>query len=103
MASTNLLRSGRNDAAAGRLDGSIGHEIGNENSSLRPYPRSTSVRRAGRGLGVVVNGAWGKPSGIYLKVETVSYRSPGEGGDRKTFVHDLTAGPYRTKVRMYHL
>lgn len=99
----NLLRSGRNDAAAGRLDGSIGREIGNENSGLRPYPRSTSVRHAGRGLDVAVNGAWGKSNGIYLKVETVFYRSLGEGGDQKTFVHDLTASLDRMKVRMNRL
>ena len=47
----------------------------------------------------MVNGAWGRSSGICPKAETVSYRSPGEGGDQKV-VHDLTASPDRTKVRM---
>lgn len=102
MASMNLLRSGRNDVA-GRRDGSICHETGNENSGLRPYPRSTSGCHAGRDLGVAVNGAWGRSSGIYPKVVTVSYRSLDEGGDQKAFVRDLTAGLDRTKARMNRL
>jgi len=98
----NLLRNGRNDVAVGRRDGSVYHEIRNGDSSLHPYPRSTSVCHAGRDLDVAVNGAWGKSSGIYPKVETVSYRNPGGGEDRKGVVHDLTASLDRMKVRMNH-
>lgn len=102
-AATNLLRSGRNGAAAGRPDGSIDHEIRNGDSSLHPYPRSTSACHAGRDLDVAVNDAWGRSNGIYPKAETVSYRNPGEGEDQKAVVHDLTASLDRTKVHMYHL
>ena len=84
---------------AGHLDGSTGRETGNENSSLRPYPKLTSACHVGRGSDAVVNGAWGRSSVTCPKVETVSYRSPGEGGDQKV-VCDLTAGPDRTKVHM---
>jgi hypothetical protein len=103
MASTNLLQGGRNDGAEGRPGGSIGHGIGNENSGLRPYPKSTSVCHAGKGLDVVVNGAWGRSSGIDPKVETAFCRSLGEGGDQKPVVDDLTASLDRTKVRMSRL
>ena len=101
-ASTNLLRGGRNDVVAGHLDGSTGREAGDENSSLRPYPKSTSACHVGRGLDVVVNGAWGRSSGICPKAETVSCRNPGEGGDQKV-VRDLTASPDRTKARTNRL
>jgi len=94
MASRNLLRSGRNGAVAGHLDGSTCREAGNEDSSLRPYPKSTSACHVGRGLDVVVSGAWGRSSGICPKVGTVSCRSPGEGGDQKV-VRGLTASPDR--------
>lgn len=103
MASMNLLQSGRNDVVAGRLDGSNGHEIGNENSSLHPYPRSTFVCHAERDLDEAVNGASGRSSGIYPKAETVSYHSLGEEEDQKAVVHDLTANLDRTKVRMNRL
>ena len=101
-ASTNLLRGGHNDVAAGHLDDSTGREVGNENSSLHPYPKSTSACHVGRGSDVAVSGAWGRSSGICPKGENVSYHSPGEGGDQKV-VDDLTASLDRTKARMNRL
>ena len=101
-ASMNHLRSGRNGAAA-RHPGGIDHETGNGNNGLHPYPRSTSAYHEGRDSDVGVNGAWGRSSGIYPKVETVSYHSLGEEGDQKAVVHDLTASLDRTKVRMNRL
>ena len=101
-ASMNLLRGGRNDVVAGHLDGSTGRGVGNENSNLHPYPKSTSACHVGRGLDAVVSGAWGRSSGICLKVETVSYHSPGEEGDQKV-APDLTASLDRTKAHTNRL
>lgn len=103
MASMNLPQSGRNDVAAGHLDGSIGHEIGSGNSSLHPYPMSASAYHEARDSDVAANGAWGRSSGIYPKVGTVFYRSLGEKEDQKAAVHDLTASRDRMKVRTNRL